>query len=92
MLLAAIAAAAQGSGIICPAECGGEAAWAGEVEIIAAPSLLAIVNHFKGIQLLPPPEAKLAPSRALGLDLKDVKGQESASGPSKSPRPAATIC
>jgi magnesium chelatase family protein len=27
---------------------------------------------------LPPPEAKLAPSRAAGLDLKDVKGQESA--------------
>ena len=37
-----------------------------------------IVNHFKGTQLLPPPEAKLAPSRAAGLDLKDVKGQESA--------------
>ena len=28
----------------------------GEVEIIAAPSLLAIVNHFKGTQLLPPPQ------------------------------------
>ena len=47
------------SGIICPAACGGEAAWAGEVEIVAAPSLLAIVNHFKGTQLLPPPEARL---------------------------------
>jgi magnesium chelatase family protein len=78
VLLAALAAAAQDSGIICPADCGGEAAWAGDVEIIAAPSLLAIVNHFKGSQLLPPPEAKLAPPRAGGLDLKDVKGQESA--------------
>ena len=39
---------------------------------------MAIVNHFKGTQLLPPPEPKLAPSRAAGLDLKDVKGQESA--------------
>src|SRR5712691_4310437 len=78
VLLAALAAASRHSGIICPLECGGEAAWAGEVEIIAAPSLLAIVNHFKGTQLLPPPEAKLAPSRAAGLDLKDVKGQESA--------------
>src|ERR1700676_4401578 len=37
VLLAALAAAAQGSGIICPAACGGEAAWAGDVEIIAAP-------------------------------------------------------
>jgi magnesium chelatase family protein len=78
VLLAALAAAAHGSGIICPRDCGGEAAWAGDVEIIAAPSLLAIVNHFKGTQLLPPPEAKLAPSRAAGLDLRDVKGQESA--------------
>ena len=51
VLLAALAAAARDSGIICPLDCGGEAAWAGEVEIIAAPSLLAIVNHFKGTQL-----------------------------------------
>jgi predicted ATPase with chaperone activity len=65
-------------GLICPAACGGEAAWAGEVEIIAAPTLLAIVNHFKGTQLLPPPEARLAVSRAGGFDLRDVKGQESA--------------
>jgi magnesium chelatase family protein len=78
VLLAALAAAGRQSGLICPAECGSEAAWAGEVEIIAAPSLLAIVNHFKGTQLLPPPEPKLAPARAAGLDFKDVKGQESA--------------
>jgi len=78
VLLAALAAAGRQSGLICPAECGSEAAWAGKVEIIAAPSLLAIVNHFKGTQLLPPPEARLAPSRSAGLDLKDVKGQESA--------------
>jgi hypothetical protein len=61
--------------VICPAECGGEAAWAGEVEVIAAPSLLAIVNHFKGTQLLPPPEPRLAPSRSARLDLAGVKGQ-----------------
>ncbi len=78
MLLAALAAASRGSGVICPAECGGEAAWAGEVEVIAAPSLLAIVNHFKGAQLLPPPEPRLAPSSSSALDLADVKGQESA--------------
>ena len=78
VLLAALAAAARDSGIICPVDCGGEAAWAGEVEVIAAPNLLAIVNHFKGTQLLPPPEAKLALSPTSGLDLRDVKGQESA--------------
>jgi magnesium chelatase family protein len=78
VLLAALAAAGWGGGVICPATCGGEAAWAGEVEVIAAPSLLAIVNHFKGTQLLPPPEPRVAPSRSAGLDLADVKGQESA--------------
>jgi magnesium chelatase family protein len=78
VLLAALSAASRDGGVICPAGCGGEAAWAGEVEIIAAPSLLAIINHFKGTQLLPPPQARVAPSRAAGLDLKDVKGQESA--------------
>ena len=63
VLLAGLAAASREGGIICPADCGGEAAWAGEIEIVAAPSLLAIVNHFKGTQLLPPPEPRLAPSR-----------------------------
>ena len=92
VLLAALTAAARQSGLICPAACGSEAAWAGEVEIIAAPSLLAIVNHFKGTQLLPPPEPKLAAPRAAGLDFKDVKGQRAPSARWKSPRRAATIC
>jgi len=78
VLLAALAAASRDCGVICPLDCGGEAAWAGEVEVVAAPTLLAIVNHFKGTQLLPPPEARIAPPRNAGLDLKDVKGQESA--------------
>src|SRR5262250_2555071 len=43
VLLAALATAGWGGGVICPAGCGGEAAWAGEVEVIAAPNLLAIV-------------------------------------------------
>src|SRR6201997_749486 len=62
VLLAALAAASRGGGVICPAACGGEAAWAGEVEIIAAPNLLAIVKHFKGTQLLPPPAPRLGPA------------------------------
>ncbi|HZU90731.1 MAG TPA: YifB family Mg chelatase-like AAA ATPase [Stellaceae bacterium] len=78
VLLAALWAAGRQSGIICPSGCGGEAAWAGAVEIIAAPSLIAIVNHFKGTQPIPPPEPRLAAAPAGRLDLKDVKGQESA--------------
>ncbi|MGH7054373.1 MAG: YifB family Mg chelatase-like AAA ATPase, partial [Stellaceae bacterium] len=78
VLLAALWAAGRESGIICPAACGGEAAWAGAVEIIAAPDLLAIVNHFRGTQLIPPPSPVLAKAAGNRLDLKDVKGQESA--------------
>jgi magnesium chelatase family protein len=78
VLLAGLWAAGRQSGIICPSGCGGEAAWAGEIEIIAAPSLIAIVNHFRGTQLIPPPQPRLAAASARRLDLKDVKGQESA--------------
>jgi len=74
VLLAALAAASRQSGLICPAECGSEAAWAGEVEIIAAPNLLAIVNHFKGTQLLPPPEPKLVPPRAASTRFQGRQG------------------
>ena len=78
VLPAAIAASEAGRGLICPASCGAEAAWAGDVEIIATPSLIALVNHVRGAQVLNPPSAKLA-NDAVGLpDLKDVKGQESA--------------
>ena len=78
VLPAAIAAAEAGRGLICPAACGPEAAWAGEVEIIAAPSLIALVNHMKGAQVLSVPEAKLAESAIAIPDLRDVKGQETA--------------
>jgi magnesium chelatase family protein len=78
VLLAGLAAATREGGLICPVDCGGEAAWAGRIEIVAAPSLLSIVNHFKGTQLLPPPEPRLAEARTGGLDLRDVKGQETA--------------
>ncbi|GAA0552238.1 magnesium chelatase family protein [Rhizomicrobium palustre] len=78
VLPAALAASAQGRGLICPASCGAEAAWAGDIDIIAAPSLIAIVNHMRGAQVLNRPTAKLAEDRAVIPDLKDVKGQETA--------------
>jgi magnesium chelatase family protein len=78
VLPAAIAASEQQRGLICPASCGPEAAWAGGVEIIATPSLIALVNHMKGAQVLNPPVAKLATDVGNIPDLKDVKGQETA--------------
>lgn len=78
ILPAAIAASAQSRGLICPAACGPEAAWAGGIEIVAAPSLIALVNHMKGAQVLNPPVATLADDARDIPDLKDVKGQETA--------------
>ncbi len=78
VLPAALAASEQQRGLICPAACGPEAAWAGGLEIIAAPSLIALVNHIKGAQVLNPPTAKLAEETPNAPDLRDVKGQETA--------------
>jgi magnesium chelatase family protein len=78
VLPAALAASEQHRGLICPASCGSEAAWAGGIEIIATPSLIALVNHIKGVQVLNPPVAKLADDAFSAPDLKDVKGQETA--------------
>lgn len=78
VLPAAIAANAAGRGLICPAAQGSEAAWAGEVEILAAPSLLGLINHFKGSQILPRPAPMRMEEGGALPDLKDIKGQESA--------------
>jgi len=78
VLPAAIGANARGHGLICPAACGAEAAWAGGLDVLAAPSLLALINHFKGTQLLSPPAPRVATARGSALDLKDIKGQETA--------------
>jgi len=78
VLPAALAASAAHRGLVCPAESGPEAAWAGGTEIIATPSLIAFVNHMKGVQVLSPPTAKLAEESVTAPDLKDVKGQETA--------------
>jgi magnesium chelatase family protein len=78
VLPAALAASEQQRGLICPAACGPEAAWAGEIEIIAAPSVIALINHIKGQQVLGRPVARLADDTVKAPDLRDVKGQETA--------------
>jgi magnesium chelatase family protein len=78
-LPAAIGANAAGKGLICPQAGGPEAAWAGEnIDILAAPHLLSLVNHFKGLQTLSRPKPNLAAASGLLPDLRDIKGQETA--------------
>jgi len=57
---------------------GPEAAWASELSIVAAPDLMALLNHLRGVQHLPPPEAELLPPAHQVPDLADLKGQETA--------------
>jgi magnesium chelatase family protein len=79
VLPAAIAANGRGEGLICPAACGAEAAWASpDIEIIAASSLIQLANHFKGTQVLTRPTPKIREQEELPFDLADIKGQESA--------------
>lgn len=79
VLPAAVHAQVMNCGLICPADCGGEAAWAGDLDILAPNHVLQILNHFKGTQVMRRPEAKLKNEIGFnGTDLADVKGQETA--------------
>jgi magnesium chelatase family protein len=79
VLPAAIGANSRNEGLICPAACGPEAAWASpEMAIIAAASLIQLANHFRGAQVLARPEPKIREIDGALIDLKDIKGQESA--------------
>ena len=78
VLLAALHASAAGRGLICPAAQGAEARWASGIPICAAPDLVSLLNHLKGVQTLPEPKPGEAEPPEPGPDLKMVKGQETA--------------
>jgi len=78
ILPAAVGASAAGQGIICPAACGREAAWAGELEVLAPTSLAALLNHIKGRQVLSPPAPPSPEAPPSTADLRDVRGQYAA--------------
>ena len=81
VLPAAIHAGANDNALICPESCGGEAAWAGDVDILAPGNLLQLINHLRGTQLLARPEARLAVANDFARlipDLSRVRGQETA--------------
>jgi magnesium chelatase family protein len=77
ILPAAIGASSMGRGLICPAESGPEAAWAGpDLPILAPRSLIQLANHFKGTQVLSRPQPAMSAGPESLSDLADVKGQE----------------
>ena len=77
-LPAALAAAQDDCGLICPAACGPEAAWVEAARVLAPTNLLELVNHFSGRAVL----SEAIPGEVQGLedhrDLRDVRGQEKA--------------
>jgi magnesium chelatase family protein len=77
-LPAAVCANTHDLGLICPHHNGPEAAWAGDMNILAPQSLIQLLNHFKGNQILNPPERGKLLEENSPLDLRDVRGQETA--------------
>jgi magnesium chelatase family protein len=78
VLPAAIAASAAELGLICPQSQGGEAAWAGTIEILAARDLLSLINHFRGTQVLTAPLPGGVATVNGDADLAQVRGMISA--------------
>ncbi|MGI8943667.1 MAG: YifB family Mg chelatase-like AAA ATPase [Qipengyuania sp.] len=78
VLLAALHASEEESGLICPKDQGPEARWASEVPICAAPDLTSLLNHLKGTQRLPDPQPGEVDESVSVPGLKQVKGQETA--------------
>lgn len=60
---------------ICPYQCGSEAAWIANLDIVPIPSLLSLVNFFKGNQVINPPTPKVASFAPRTIDFKEIKGQ-----------------
>lgn len=78
VLAAALHAVGSNLGLICPQVCGPEAAWGGDLEILAPANIINLINHFKGSQVLTQPTPLMSEEKVIGLNLKDIKGQESA--------------
>ncbi len=77
-LPAAMAAATDQRGLICPKACGGEAAWVASATVTAARSLGEVIRHLTGQHPLPPSEPGEISAATSHRDLRDVKGQERA--------------
>lgn len=79
VLPAAMHAAGNDNRLICPQSCGGEAVWAGDIDIVAPDNLLQLINHIKGTQIMARPRALLQENApATVRDMAQVRGQETA--------------
>lgn len=77
-LPAALRAAEDGRGLLCPAASGAEAAWVDATCVTAAASLAAVIQHFNGLTPITPAAPGEVRRDPQSRDLRDVKGQERA--------------
>ena len=77
-LPSALKAAELGKHMFCPAPCGAEAAWIDATRVIAAPSLLALIQHMTGQTIIAPATPRSSHVLPSSRDMSDVKGQERA--------------
>ena len=93
VLPAAISANARGEGLICPATCGPEAAWASpEMEITAAGSLIQLANHFKARRCSHTPRPACTRSQNPSSISPTSRDRKAPSARSKWPRRAGITC
>lgn len=81
VLPAAMHSASNDNGLICPYLCRDEAAWSGSDNILAPQSLLQLINHLKGTQVMQQdikPIIIEAAVSSYNKDMRDIKGQETA--------------
>lgn len=79
VLPAAMAANARDKGLLCPEASGAEAAWASaDMAILAPRSLVQLLNHIRGTQIMSRPRPAMAQRGRSAIDLADIKGQETA--------------
>jgi len=78
VLPVAVYASKNNLGLICPASCGTEAAWAKIPDLIAAPNLVALINHLNNTETIPTPAPSQSFTTSSLLDMSDIKGQETA--------------
>ena len=77
-LPAALHAAETEKALFCPQECGPEAAWVDGTQVIAAQSLMALIQHLKGTRPIEAAHPGDVIADAGLKDMQDVKGQERA--------------
>ncbi|MGA0923831.1 MAG: YifB family Mg chelatase-like AAA ATPase, partial [Lutimaribacter sp.] len=77
-LPAAVNAASEGRGLLCPQASGAEAEWVGDCQVIAAANLGDVVRHFNGQVPLSTAKPGEVFAHETSRCLRDIKGQERA--------------